>query len=200
MKLVNHRLAGAEVQHLPCPKNRRKLLAAEMIVFHYTAGASALSSARWLAREDVKASAHVVIARDGKVIQLVAFDTEAWHAGLGSYAGRKGLNRYSIGIELDNLGRLEVQDGMFIAECGRVVEPEEVYVDTSTPVPTFWHRYTAAQTERLREVCRLLAAAYPIRHIVGHADITDRKQDPGPEIMALVRPNLEKELSLIVNH
>ena len=192
MRLVDHRLAGAEVQHLPCPKNRRKLLAAEMIVLHYTAGASALSSARWLAREDVKASAHLVIGRGGEVIQLVAFDTEAWHAGISAYAGRKGLNRYSIGIELDNLGRLQVQDGEFLAGCGRVVEPEEVYVDESVAVPTFWHRYTPVQLDRLREVCRLLCAAYPVRHIVGHSDITDRKQDPGPEIQALLRQHLEK--------
>ena len=58
-----------------------------MIILHYTAGVSAQSSPRYLARPDVKASAHLVIGRLGKIIQLVSFDVEAWHAGQSSYAG-----------------------------------------------------------------------------------------------------------------
>ena len=90
-----------------------------MIILHYTAGVSAQSSPRYLARPDVKASAHLVIGRLGKIIQLVSFDVEAWHAGQSSYAGRTCLNRFSIGIELDNLGRLAWTAGRFVAECGR---------------------------------------------------------------------------------
>ena len=56
-----------------------------MIILHYTGGTSAMSSAKFLARSDVKASAHVVIGRDGQVIQLVPFNIEAWHAGKSSY-------------------------------------------------------------------------------------------------------------------
>ena len=97
-----------------------------MIILHYTAGVSAQSSPRYLARPDVKASAHLVIGRLGKIIQLVSFDVEAWHAGQSSYAGRTCLNRFSIGIELDNLGRLAWSGGRFVAECGREVELEQV--------------------------------------------------------------------------
>lgn len=38
-------------------------------------------------------------------------------------------NRFSIGIELDNLGRLAWTAGRFVAECGREVELEQVFVD-----------------------------------------------------------------------
>lgn len=100
-----------------------------MIILHYTAGVSAQSSPRYLACPDVKASAHLVIGRLGKIIQLVSFDVEAWHAGQSSYAGRTCLNRFSIGIELDNLGRLAWTAGRFVAECGREVELEQVFVD-----------------------------------------------------------------------
>ena len=100
-----------------------------MIILHYTAGVSAQSSPRYLARPDVKASAHLVIGRLGKIIQLVSFDVEAWHAGQSSYAGRTCLNRFSSGIELDNLGRLAWTAGRFVAECGREVELEQVFVD-----------------------------------------------------------------------
>lgn len=124
----------------------------------------------------------MVIGRQGELFQLVPFDTEAWHAGRSCYGGRANLNRYSIGIELDNLGRLQLQEGRFVAECGVEVAPADVYVDDTGEVATFWHRYTERQKRLLREICRLLKQHYPIRYVVGHSDITDRKQDPGPEL------------------
>ena len=163
-------------------KNSRKLSGPDMIVVHYTAGTSARTAAEFLAKEEVKASAHLVIGRQGELFQLVPFDTEAWHAGRSCYGGRANLNRYSIGIELDNLGRLQWQEGRFVAECGVEVAPADVYVDDTGEVATFWHRYTERQKRLLREICRLLKQHYPIRYVVGHSDITDRKQDPGPEL------------------
>ena len=180
--IVNHRLVGGGVIHLECPKNRRGLGVPDMIILHYTAGSSAISSAKFLVRPDVKASAHVVIGRDGQVIQLVPFNIEAWHAGKSSYKGRSELNRYSIGIELDNLGKLRFSGDLFIAECGRVVPPDEVYTDCSGDSPTYWHRYTARQIRVLREICTLLEETYPIRDVVGHSLITPRKIDPGPAL------------------
>lgn len=182
MDILKHRLVDCGAEHLVCPKNTRKLIGPDMIVLHYTAGTGGMSSALNLIRPEVKASAHLVIGRKGELIQLVAFDAEAWHAGKSRYAGRINLNRYSIGIELDNLERLRQEKDRFVAECGKEVEPEEVYTDTSEPEVTYWHRYSDRQKKRLREVCRLLEDYYPIRYIVGHSDITDRKQDPGPEL------------------
>ena len=81
----------------------------------------AMSSAKFLVKPDVKASAHVVIGRDGQVIQMVPFNIEAWHAGRSSYGEASGLNHYSVGIELDNLGQLRQEGGKFVAECGKEV-------------------------------------------------------------------------------
>ena len=180
--IVNHRLMGDMVVHLVSAKNTRHLEGPDMIVLHYTAGTSAESSALFLTRPDVSASAHLVIGRDGEVFQLVPFNIEAWHAGKSWYAGRGGLNRYSIGIELDNLGKLRFSGNLFIAECGRVVTPDEVYTDCSGDSPTYWHRYTARQIRVLREICTLLEETYPIRDVVGHSVITPRKIDPGPAL------------------
>ena len=182
MEILKHRLVDGGVQHLVCRKNSRKLSGSDMIVVHYTAGTSARTAAEFLAKAEVKASAHLVIGRQGELFQLVPFDTEAWHAGRSCYGGRANLNRYSIGIELDNLGRLQLQEGRFVAECGVEVAPADVYVDDTGEVATFWHRYTERQKRLLREICRLLKQHYPIRYVVGHSDITDRKQDPGPEL------------------
>ena len=180
--IVNHRLMGDGVVHLACVKNTRKLEGPDMIVLHYTAGTSAESSSIFLTRPDVSASAHLVIGRKGEVFQLVPFHIEAWHAGKSWYAGRGGLNRYSIGIELDNLGKLRFSGDLFVAECGRVVLPDEVYTDCSGDHPTYWHRYTERQIRVLQEICSLLEEAYPIRDVVGHSVITPRKIDPGPAL------------------
>ncbi len=180
--IVNHRLMGDGVVHLACVKNTRKLEGPDMIVLHYTAGTSAESSSIFLTRPDVSASAHLVIGRKGEVFQLVPFHIEAWHAGKSWYAGRGGLNRYSIGIELDNLGKLRFSGDLFVAECGRVVLPDEVYTDCSGDHPTYWHRYTERQIRVLQEICSLLEETYPIRDVVRHSVITPRKIDPGPAL------------------
>lgn len=186
LSIVNHRLVGNKVVHLVCAKNTRGLVRPDMIVLHYTAGVGGMSSAIYLTRPDVNASAHVVIGRDGQLIQLVPFNIEAWHAGRSCYEGRSGLNRYSVGIELDNLGKLRLTGGMFIAECGRVVPPEQVYTDCADGKLTYWHRYTNEQVRVLREVCLLLEECYPIRHVVAHSAITPRKLDPGPALENLL--------------
>ena len=50
---------------------------------------------------DLKVSSHLLIERDGAVIQFVRFTDRAWHAGQSEFAGRDNCNDYSIGIELE---------------------------------------------------------------------------------------------------
>ena len=167
MDILNHRLVDCEAVHLTCSKNTRPLTAPDTIVLHYTAGSNGLASAYYLTRPDVTASAHLVIDRKGDIIQLVPFNVEAWHAGKSFHLGRINLNRYSIGIELDNLGKLRREGERFIAECGKEVQPSDVFVDEANGQPTYWHRYTDEQLKT-------------IRYLLRHSDITPRKIDPGP--------------------
>ena len=51
-------------------------------------------------KED-KASAHIVLARDGTIFQLAPFNYRTWHAGESFFNGRSGYNHFSIGIEID---------------------------------------------------------------------------------------------------
>ena len=150
MEIFNHVLIGKEVSHLPCLKNKLPLEEPDTIVVHYTAGSSARGAAEYLARPGVDASAHLVIGRRGEVYQLVPFNVEAWHAGRSSLLGRSDVNHYSIGIELDNLGRLRKEGSRFVAECGKTVRPEEVFADEAGGKAAYWHRYTAAQAEAIR--------------------------------------------------
>ena len=51
----------------------------------------------------LEVSAHFLVRRDGTVLQFVAIDERAWHAGRSSWGGRDGANDWSIGIELEGL-------------------------------------------------------------------------------------------------
>ena len=50
---------------------------------------------------DVRVSAHFLILRNGQLIQLVAADKRAWHAGVSGFQGRSACNDFSIGVELE---------------------------------------------------------------------------------------------------
>ena len=47
-------------------------------------------------------SAHYVVDRDGTTVQMVRDDDKAWHAGVSELEGVKGVNDFSIGIEMVN--------------------------------------------------------------------------------------------------
>ena len=49
----------------------------------------------------LRVSSHVLILRNGDLIQYVPFHKRAWHAGVSSFQGREVCNDYSVGIELE---------------------------------------------------------------------------------------------------
>lgn len=49
----------------------------------------------------LRVSAHFLIRRDGELLQFVATDKRAWHAGASNWRGRERCNDFSIGIELE---------------------------------------------------------------------------------------------------
>lgn len=180
MEIRNNKLTGPEVKQYDCPKNSQPLRSLKYIVLHGTDGYSADSSALYLARPEVKASAHLVVGRDGKVFQLVDFATQAWHAGVSMYEGHSGLNALSAGIELDNVGRLSRKGDGYYTWFGTRCPVAEVAVCHTVRGTEYWQAYTGEQLRVLEEICRLLTVTYPIRRIVRHSDITSRKADPGP--------------------
>jgi len=50
---------------------------------------------------NLEVSAHLLIRRDGTMIQYVPFDKRAWHAGQSCFFGDEGCNDFAIGIELE---------------------------------------------------------------------------------------------------
>lgn len=49
----------------------------------------------------LEVSAHLLIRRNGELLQFVSFDERAWHAGESCYDGRDNCNDFSIGVELE---------------------------------------------------------------------------------------------------
>ena len=158
-----------------------------IVVMHYTAGGSALSSANWFSsRDNTNSSAHLVIERDGSILQCVGLDKVAWHAGKSTWRNLVGLNKYSIGIELANWGVLHGGAGGWLNAAGQAVPTPFVGVHRNgnpdgSRTPIGWEAFPAAQIEAAAAVCSAIAAAFPIAEIVGHDDIAPlRKYDPGP--------------------
>lgn len=87
---------------LASPNWNTRPMKVDTVVLHATAG-PLQESLNWLRNPATKASSHYVIARDGKVIQLVREADVAWHAGYSRMPdGREDVNRFSIGVELEN--------------------------------------------------------------------------------------------------
>lgn len=49
----------------------------------------------------LQVSSHLLIRRNGEIIQYVPFHKRAWHAGVSEYLGRSACNDFSVGIELE---------------------------------------------------------------------------------------------------
>lgn len=191
MKIVNHRLCrddGTPYRFRATPNqgvngNPDAEIRARWLVMHYTAGGSAEESIGWLANKAAKASAHIVIARDGTITQMVPFNRVAWHAGKSKWEDVDGLNSHSIGIELDGFGIVGDSDGPWRSPGGSAVPAADVLVAThkNETARRGWARYPQAQLDVARELATLLVRQYGLKDVIGHEDIAPgRKQDPGP--------------------
>lgn len=200
MKIQNHRLIaddGTPIRYVETP-NKGGALAAEYLVMHYTAGSSAEGSVSWLCNPAAKAAAHLVIGRDGSLTQLAPFNRVTWHAGQSQWEGRAGLNGFSIGIELDNAGKLERVGSRWISAVSKRAYPDDDVLvanhknDRPGTPPIGWHEYSEVQLEVAAQVGLLLVEKYALKDVLGHEDIAPgRKADPGPAFpMASFRARL----------
>ena len=97
-----------------------------------------------------RVSAHVLIRRDGEVVQYVPFAERAWHAGKSEYRGRSPCNDFSIGLELEGSDEIPYEGAQ--------------YEQLAALITALLAAYPSLGRER----------------IVGHSDVAPgRKTDPG---------------------
>lgn len=101
--------------------------------------------------EGLKVSSHLLIRREGAIVQYVPFHERAWHAGQSSYRGRERCNDFSIGIELEGADTVPYEPAQY-----------------------------RALADMILDLCAAYPSLSPER-IAGHSDIAPgRKSDPGP--------------------
>jgi N-acetyl-anhydromuramoyl-L-alanine amidase len=99
----------------------------------------------------LRVSSHVLIRRDGAVVQYVPFNRRAWHAGDSCFQGRRACNDFSVGIELEGTD-------------------DQPYTDAQ------YHRLAA-----VIKAVQAAFPGITSEHVVGHSDVAPgRKSDPGP--------------------
>jgi len=74
------------------------------VIIHHTSSDTPARAIRILTDPSSKVSAHYMIDREGRLVQLVDERARAWHAGESWWSGNADLNSSSIGIELVNTG------------------------------------------------------------------------------------------------
>ena len=101
--------------------------------------------------EGMKVSSHLLIRRDGELLQFVSLRDRACHAGRSVFCGREECNDYAIGIELEGADRVPYTR-----------EQYQALVTVARQIRAAWPAITEDR-------------------ITGHSDIAPgRKTDPGP--------------------
>lgn len=101
--------------------------------------------------EGLRVSAHLLVRRDGELLQFVPLHLRAWHAGQSQCEGRPRVNDFSIGVEMEGCDDAPFDDAQY--------------------------RVLAQLTDHLLAAYPAITPA----RIYGHSDIAPaRKTDPGP--------------------
>lgn len=137
----------------PSPNFDERALPITMIVLHYTGMETARAAIDRLRDPEAKVSCHYLVDEDGTVLEMVAEDQRAWHAGKSHWRGCTDCNSASIGIEIVNPGH----------EFG-------------------YREFPEAQVDAVVRLVHGIKDRYEITrgNVVGHSDIApSRKRDPG---------------------
>jgi N-acetylmuramoyl-L-alanine amidase len=186
--IKNHRvfIDGAQVPLRSTP-NRGGLLVPEVVVLHDTAGRlDGKSSVTWMTNPVARASAHLFVDRKGNVTQLAPFNVQTWHAGASKYKGRRGVNGFGIGIEIENPGKMTLGPSTTKAvawwkESFDIVQYKIKWVKDADHGGGFWMPYTDAQVARVTDLTKAIVAAYVLRDVTTHYAISPgRKVDVNP--------------------
>ncbi|MFN0180336.1 MAG: N-acetylmuramoyl-L-alanine amidase [Gemmatimonadales bacterium] len=182
------RLPGtpAWTEFIPSPyHSSRGNAAIQAVIFHFTAGPSLDGTVRYFTQNSRSVSAHYVVGKEGRTVQMVPLNRSARHAGTGALDGNPGVNARSIGIEIVNWGVLTQKAGGFLTHSGTAYRgAAPVSRPDADGRIRWWEPFTEEQYQALGRLTRDLLVMFPgIRWLTGHEDVAlpvGRKNDPGP--------------------
>ena len=134
-------------------KNPRSLRNIRYLIIHYSGMQSGRVSMKKLKSPKSKVSCHYFIERNGDIYRMVNDNRIAWHAGKSKWMNINNLNKYSIGIEIQNKGH-----------------------------SIRYQNFPKKQIFSLIKLIKILIKKYKIKkeNVLGHSDIAPlRKSDPG---------------------
>jgi N-acetylmuramoyl-L-alanine amidase len=149
---------AAEFLASPNHGERRGFGRPDSVILHYTGMPTGAGALARLCDPASGVSSHYFVWEDGRVVQLVAEDRRAWHAGDSLWKGERDLNSASIGVEIVNPGHGPSPAG-----------------DDPPPFP-------APQIEGVIALLRDIGARHAIapERMLAHSDVAPaRKRDPG---------------------
>ena len=132
---------------------KRKHNKIKFLIFHYTGMKKESDAIKKLTKIQSEVSSHYFIKNNGDIISMVPDLYTAWHAGQSTWKNYKSLNKYSIGIEINNPGH-----------------------------QFNYKKYSSRQINSILSLSKHLIKKYNIKkkNILGHSDIApNRKKDPG---------------------
>jgi len=118
----------------------------------------------------LRVSSHLLIRRDGEIVQFVPFHKRAWHAGESQFLGKSVCNDFSIGIELEGTDFEEFNEAQYTALEKSIKQLLETYPTLSAnaitghehiapgrktdPGPSFdWNRLASTFKAKLPAIC-----------------------------------------------
>jgi N-acetylmuramoyl-L-alanine amidase len=175
MKIAAHRLA--DCTYIPAHSSGGAMTPT-IIILHDTAGRlDKFSSVNWFKSEECTTSAHVVIERDGTVVQMVDFNKRAWHAGASEWNGKSNCNAFSIGIEIVNPGKLDKDGRAWFHKKTEKGFTGTKRAKTAEHGDGWWLPYTPEQIKAVTELCKELVTCYPsITEIVTHWLVSPKRK------------------------
>ena len=133
------------------PKRHKKTI--KFLIIHYTGMKTETSAIKKLLNPKSKVSSHYFIKDNGQIINFVPDEYIAWHAGQSNWKNFKSLNKYSIGIEINNPGHTHG-----------------------------YRKFNTKQIYSLIKLLKYLFKKFKIKkqNVLGHSDVAPhRKKDPG---------------------
>lgn len=161
----------------------------KFIIMHFTTGTKMESTINHFKDPSSGVSTHLLIGRDGRVVQFLPFDRIAHHSGFSWWEQQSNLNKSSIGIELENAGLLRRKDNRW--QRHKIIIPDKEvkqdvhwkqYVPKDPARFPGWQKFPKVQLDVALNIVRALVEGYSsIEEILGHDDVNLRNRyDPGP--------------------